>query len=96
MMNKFAVVLIASSLSTMSFACAKPDKPELPAVESAVLAQMVKAQKEVKKYLKLSEEYLDCEKNNSRHDRMVKEMKRLGSNFNKLVKHYKEKSQSTS
>ena len=80
----------------MSLACTKPEKPELPDVDSAVLAQMVKAQKEVKRYLKLSEEYLACEKNDSRHDRMVSEMKSLGSNFNKLVKNYKARSQSTS
>ena len=96
MINKVAIVVLAGSLSSMSLACVKPEKPELPSVDSAVLAQMVKAQKEVKQYLKLSEAYLECEKNDSRHDRMVSEMKSIGSSFNKLVKNYKAKAQSTS
>ena len=96
MINKLAIAVLVGSLSSMSFACTKPEKPVLPDVDSAVLAQMVKAQKEVKKYLKTAEAYLECEKNDSRHDRMVSEMKSIGSSFNKLVKNYKAKAQSTS
>jgi|GEM_PF-4238669 len=94
MLRKLAVVAIISSVSSMSMACDRPNKPELPSVETAVLAQMVKAQKDVKKYLKTSEAYLKCERNNGRHDKMVNEMTRVGTTFNKLVKAYKEKSAS--
>ncbi|MEH6557080.1 MAG: hypothetical protein V7459_14050 [Oceanicoccus sp.] len=95
MINKLALVVIASSLSTLSFACEKPEKPQLPNIESAVLAQMVKAQKDVNKYLKTSEAYLKCERNNNRHDKMIGEMKRLGATYNTLVKAYKGKSSSS-
>ncbi len=94
MIKKLVLVVIASSLSTLSFACDRPEKPQLPSVESAVLAQMVKAQKDVNKYLKSSEAYLKCERNNIRHDKMIGEMKRLGSTYNSLVKAYKGKSSS--
>lgn len=92
MIKKLIAVAVLSGVSSFGLACSKPEKPELPSADSAVLAQMVKAQKEVKKYLKLSEDYLSCEKNNKRHDGMVDEMNLVGADFNKLVKSYKARS----
>jgi hypothetical protein len=76
----------------MSLACSKPAQPELPEVGSAVLAQMVKAQKDVKKYLALSDEYLACEKDKGQYNIMIDEMKLVGDNYNALVRDYKARS----
>ncbi len=92
MLNKVVLVILASCISSMSFACSKPVQPELPEVGSAVLAQMVKAQKDVKKYLALSDEYLACQGDKKRYNAMIDEMKAVGDDFNALVKDYKARS----
>ena len=92
MLKKVAVVVVACTLSSVSLACSKPDQPALPTADSAVLAQMVKAQKEVNKYLKQSEKYLKCARTTRLQNRMVDEMKLVGNNYNKLVQDYKARS----
>lgn len=92
MLNKITVFVLASSLSSFSLACSKPDQPLLPTADSAVLAQMVKAQKEVNKYLKQSEKYLKCARSTKLQNNMVDEMKLVGNNYNKLVQNYKARS----
>jgi hypothetical protein len=96
MNNKLITALIIGSLSSASMACSKPEKPALPVAEDAVLAQMVKAQKDVKKYIKQSNQFLECVKSNNKHDRMVSEMKAVGKSFNKIVKVYKARSVASS
>ncbi|MFA7553130.1 MAG: hypothetical protein WCY88_02680 [Spongiibacteraceae bacterium] len=92
MNKKLMALIIASTISSISFACSKPEVPELPDAATAVLAQMIKAQKDIKSYLKDGNDYLACEKNTKRYDAAVDEMKSAGDKFNALVRDYKARS----
>ena len=88
-MKKIVAITAALTVSSFTFACEKPAQPALPELEGAVVAQMVKAQSEVKKYLAASEAYLECVNSTSKHNAMVSEMKLVGNNFNELIRAFK-------
>ncbi len=85
------LVTIGLFSSSLQAACDAPEAPELPDPETAVLAEMVKTQKDVKKYLAAGEDYLKCEKNTIKYNRMVDEMKVVGDSFNAGIKAFKER-----
>ena len=93
-MKRFlAASTFALFVSNSAFAaCTSHEAPALPDPETAVLAQMVKAQNEVKNYIKSQEAYLSCTKSGLRYDRAFKEMKRVASDFNSITKAYKARS----
>lgn len=70
-------------------ACTKPEAPEMPNIETAVVAEMVKAQKAVKRYMKEGNQYLDCTRNNLQHDAMVSRMEKTATKFNILIRDFK-------
>jgi len=82
-------------LSTILFSglaqagCIKPDAPVLPDAATAVTAQMLKAKNDVNSYLKAANAYLECASSTSKHDRMVKSMKKVGKEFNVAVRSYR-------
>ncbi|MFT7128775.1 MAG: hypothetical protein ACI89U_000883 [Gammaproteobacteria bacterium] len=84
-------------LSTVLFsglthaACAKPEAPMLPDAATAVTAQMVKAKNDVQAYMTDANAYLECVKNDKKHNRMVKSMKKIGTEFNVAVRSYKDR-----
>lgn len=92
-MVKFtACVLLALCCSGPVFAaCDKPEPPEIPDPNTAVTAQMVKAQNDVKAFVAAAEDYLKCERNNFKADKMVEEMKTVADDFNKSIRAYKER-----
>lgn len=57
----------------------------------AVAAQVVKAKNDVQAYMTGANAYLDCVKNDKKHNRMVKSMKKIGGDFNVAVRSYKER-----
>lgn len=93
-------ILLALSLcsvfliSTHALACSKPDsKPAIPDVETVVTAQMVKANNEVKAYVKAVEEYLGCAKLPRSQERQeVDDLKAFAEEFNVVVRAFKAKS----
>ena len=86
---KTATVVVAVSFAQVGHACKEATLPQLPKADTAVLAEMVKAQKEVKKYLQTSEEFLKCVRDDRRHNDVVDKMHDLAARFNTLTKAYK-------
>jgi len=84
----FAVVL-CNAVIPVHAACKAPKPPELPDAKTAVLAQMVKAKKEVKVYMGSAKAFLACTHSDSKHDRVVTQMRQTAKQFNKIVKAYK-------
>lgn len=93
-------ILLALSLcaaflvSAPALACSKPDaKPAIPDVETVVTAQMVKANNEVKAYVKAVEEYLGCAKlPRSQERKELDDLKAFAEEFNVVVRAYKARS----
>jgi hypothetical protein len=83
-------------LSTVLFsglthaACVKPEAPMLPDAATAVTAQMVKAKNDIQAYMTGANAYLECVKNDKKHNRMVKSMKKIGTEFNVAVRSYRD------
>lgn len=84
-----AFFLFSVLQATPSWSCSAPGAPTLPDPNTAVLAEMVKAQKSVKKYMTASDEYLKCEKNTSKYNAAVDSMQSVGADFNSRIKQFK-------
>lgn len=93
-MNKFLSKVLYIQLIALSgevFACSEPTKPDkLPDVETIVTAQMVKANNEVKAYVRAMEEYIGCH-GMSRREKTIayEELEAYAESFNKLVRQFK-------
>ena len=95
-MNK---TLLATSLfsalvfSAQSFACSKPAaKPEIPDAATVVTAQMVKANNEVKAYVKAVQDYVACAKlSRSDEKQEIDELQQFAEDFNVVVRAFKAK-----
>lgn len=79
-----------SLLSVSAWACSPPAAPELPDPTTAVLAEMVKAKGDVKKFIAAGDAYLACEKNTPKYNAMVDLMHAVGDDFNKKIRKFKE------
>ena len=92
---RFLVLTFASLLfANIAVAgCEEPQAPALPDAESAVTAQMVKTQNDVKSYIKAAENFIGCTSNKLVQRRVSKEMEEVAEEFNTLVRAYKEKMQ---
>jgi len=89
-MHKILFVLIFTALSGGAYSgCTAPEPPHIPDAETTVTAEMVKAQNDVKAFLSEAENFLKCNRNSSKHNKMVDEMKDVGEKFNNVVKAYK-------
>jgi hypothetical protein len=89
---KFLVLIMMFFVSSHTLAaCEEPSPPELPNAQTAVIAEMVKAKKDVKKYMDAAKEYTACTRNDMRHDRVVDSMNDIAKQFNELVQAYKER-----
>lgn len=93
-MNRYLIAgIFTLTLTNGAYAaCTSHEAPALPNPETAVLAQMVKAQNEVKTYIKSQEAYLSCTKSGLRHDRAMKQMQKIASSFNTITRAYKARS----
>lgn len=86
----FAAVLIAVTAAP-ALACEMPqNKPEIPDPTTAVTAQMVKVNNEVKAYVRATEEYLSCAKLSSADIRKAEnELREYADAFNKTIREFK-------
>ncbi len=89
-MYKVLLTLIFLALSGGLYAdCTPPEPPQIPDAETTVTAEMVKAQNDVKAFMAEAEAFLKCNRNTSRHNKMVDTMNDVGKSFNDVVKAYK-------
>lgn len=82
--------LHGSLLTGTALACNPPSPPSLPDPATAVLAEMVKAKGDVQKFINAGDEYLECENNRVRYNRMIDLMQQTGDEFNKKIRQFKE------
>ncbi|WP_049629203.1 hypothetical protein [Cellvibrio sp. pealriver] len=90
-----ALTFCASSLvSTVAFACAKPAaKPEIPDAATVVTAQMVKANNDVKAYVKAVQDYVGCAGlSRAEEKKEMDELQKFAEDFNQVVRAYKARS----
>lgn len=95
-MKKTLFALSICSVLTIAlpaFACTKPEaKPEIPDANSVVTAQLVKANNEVKAYVKAMEDYLGCAKlSRGEETKALKDLKDFAEEFNVVVRAFKAK-----
>ena len=93
-MNKYLVAFaLTTTLSSGAYACSKPStKPEFPDPQTAVSAQMVKANNEVKTYVKEVQDYLGCAGlSRSVEKKELDELKAYAESFNEVIRAYKAK-----
>ena len=96
MKPKLLIVLLSASMAHYASAsCKSPAEPTLPSIDTAVLAEMVKASKDVKKYIADANKYLGCTRNDSDHDRVVERMRIVADSFNALTTTFKARAQDT-
>ena len=90
-----AVTFFASCLaSSFSAACAKPaGKPDIPDAATVVTAQMVKANNDMKAYVKDMEAYLGCAGlPRSDEKKELDDLKQFAEDFNQVVRAFKARS----
>ncbi len=87
-------VCYASLFALPALACDKPAaKPEIPDAETVVTAQMVKANNEVKAYVKAYEDYLSCAKLSRGEEKQELDgLKQFAEDFNVVVRAFKARS----
>jgi hypothetical protein len=86
-----AVIIFLFGFIKTGFSCSEADVPAFPDPKKAVLAEMIKAQKDVKKYLSDSEGFLKCVTNDRRYDAVVDNMHQVAERFNSVRKEYMER-----
>ena len=84
-------VVLCVAVMPVHAGCKLPSLPKLPNASTAVLAQMVKANRDVKAYMTTAKLFLTCTKSNLRHDNVVAQMRKLGKKYNTVVKSYKKR-----
>lgn len=91
MKNLIVSAAVLLLLSAKGYACDKPAPPALPDPSSAVLAQMAKAQNDVKNYMASAEAYLKClgDSDVSEYNKSITEMEALADSFNSLIRDFK-------
>ncbi|MFC3116161.1 hypothetical protein [Cellvibrio fontiphilus] len=88
-----AALTLTTAMSSGAFACSKPaTKPEFPDPATAVSAQMVKANNEVKAYVKAMQDYLGCAGlSRSAEKKELDDLKAYAESFNEIIRAYKAK-----
>lgn len=92
-----AVTFFASCMvSSFAAACVKPAaKPEIPDAATVVTAQMVKANNDMKAYVKDMEAYLGCAGlPRSDEKKELDDLKQFAEDFNQVVRAFKARSAS--
>src|SRR5688572_15136602 len=88
----FFASCVATSMATA--ACEKPAaKPEIPDAATVVTAQMVKANNDMKAYVKSMESYLGCAGlGRSDEKKELDDLKQFADDFNQVVRAFKARS----
>ncbi len=93
MRNVRSLILALSFVPMVTWGCDQPSSaPELPDGATAVSAQMVKANNDVKAYVKAVQDYLACAHlAPSKEKAILAELKDFAESFNVQVRAYKAK-----
>ncbi len=90
--TKTLAIAALFTVSQYSLACDEPSEPQLPNPSTAVTPEMVKAKNQVKQYMADADKYLSCKRLSTRqHNAIVDKMQALASNFNDVIRAYKER-----
>ncbi len=93
MVKKLSVIALSFSacFALPALACEAPtDKPAIPDPLTAVTAQMVKSNNEVKEYVRAYESYLDCAGlGNSDLRKEERALKEYAEQFNQAIREFK-------
>lgn len=87
-----AIALFAGILgSSFALACSAPEnKPEIPDPNTAVTAQMIAANNQVKEYVRATEEYLACARMNTAQLRREEAaLREFAEEFNQAVRTFR-------
>ena len=86
-----ASICAVLSVPGMALACEKPQaRPEIPDPATAVTAQMVKSNNEVREYVRATEAYLACAKLSSADTRREEdELRTFADAFNQTIRDFK-------
>lgn len=89
-LHLFSICLLLGG-APLALACDEPgDKPEIPDPNTAETAQMVKANNEVKAYVKAMEEYLGCAKiSGGAKRRSLSDLEEFADSFNQAIRTFK-------
>jgi len=84
-------VLLTIGLPGLAWACEPPEqKPEIPDPNTAVTAQMVKANNEVKTYVSEMEAYFECARlPSAKYRKQLKELEEFAETFNEAIRTFK-------
>lgn len=87
---------VSSFVSSTAFACEKPaSQPEIPDAATVVTAQMVKANNEVKAYVKAVQDYVGCASlSRAEEKKELETLQKFAEDFNQVVREYKARSAS--
>jgi len=87
-----SIAVLMAAFAAPSFACDRPTAPtSIPDGKTAAMDDMMAAKRAVDAFKKSVEEYLTCEKSNSKQDAVVKELTKVADRFNAEVKAFKAK-----
>lgn len=86
--------IMSCVVSSMAAACTKPAaQPEIPDAATVVTAQMVKANNDVKAYVKEMETYIGCAGlSRSEEKKEIDALKKFAEEFNQVIRAYKARS----
>ena len=87
-----SLIVSLSMLSVSAMACERPSSPNMPDLDSATHAEVMLASKQVKQFLKASNEYMGCTRSNKRYKKMADEMNEMIYQYNELAFTYKARS----
>jgi hypothetical protein len=96
-MKKYVIALtLTAALSSGAYACSKPaTKPDFPDPATAVSAQMVKANNDVKAYVQGVQDYLGCAGlARSEEKKELDDLKKFADDFNQVIRDFKARSAS--
>ena len=86
-------LLGALATSPLHAACREAQIPGVPNPEIASEYEMLQAQRAVKNYIQLQEDFLDCTNNRSRQDRAIDNMHNVAEQYNRSARRFKARMQ---
>jgi hypothetical protein len=92
MKKAVSIAVLLAVCSTPGFACDKPSAPaSIPDGKTASKDEMLASKRQVDDFKQGMEEYMSCEKNESKVDSAQEELERVASRFNAQVRAFKAK-----
>lgn len=91
MKKLFFIAALSGAFSVSAWACEPPqNKPEIPDPSTAVTAQMVMSNNQVREYVRAMEEYLSCARlTNAELRREESALKAFAEDFNAAIREFR-------